>query len=82
MSSSRRSSPSRAPRRGGACPVCGAGPVLPVTGDVVLRIRGRRYKIADVPHERCEVCRNRIFGIEASGRFDAVVLGRRSRRVA
>jgi YgiT-type zinc finger domain-containing protein len=53
-----------------------------MTDDVVLRVHGRRYRIPDVPHERCQACGERIFGIEAAGRFDAAVLKGRSKRVA
>ncbi|MGH7554630.1 MAG: YgiT-type zinc finger protein [Longimicrobiales bacterium] len=81
MSSSRRSSRSRRVK-GGKCPTCGATRVVPVTEDVVLRIHGHRHRIADVPHERCQRCGERIFGIDVAGRFDAAVLKGRSTRVA
>jgi YgiT-type zinc finger domain-containing protein len=82
MSSSRRSSRSRRVGRAGRCPRCGAARVARITEDVVLRVHGHRYRIADVPHERCQGCGERIFGIEVAGRFDAAVLRGRSRRVA
>ena len=53
-----------------------------VTEDVVLRVRGRRHRVSDVPHERCQACGERIFGIEVAGRFDTAVLKGRSKRVA
>ena len=46
--------------------------VVPVTEDIVLRVRGRRYKVAGVAHERCQACGERIFGVEAGRRFDAL----------
>jgi len=55
---------------------------VPVTADVVLRIRGRRYEFEGVPHERCGACGEQLFGIDASRRFDARILGRRRHRVA
>jgi hypothetical protein len=53
-----------------------------VTEDVVLRVHGRRHRISDVLHERCQTCGERFFGIEVAGRFDAAVLKGRSKRVA
>lgn len=82
MSSYRQSSPSRPARKAGRCPTCGAARVVPVTEDVVLRVHGRRHKVSDVPHERCQACGERIFGIEVAGRFDTAVLKGRSKRVA
>ena len=82
MSSSRRSSPSRPTDTAGRCPTCGGARVVRVREDVVLRVRGRRHKIPDVLHERCQACGERIFGIEVAGRFDAAVLRGRSKRVA
>jgi YgiT-type zinc finger domain-containing protein len=55
--------------------------VAHVTEDLVLRIRGRRYTLEGLDHERCTACGERIFGIEASRQIDGVVLSRR-RRVA
>jgi hypothetical protein len=49
---------------------------------VVLRIRGVRHRFVDVPHERCEDCGERIFGLETSRLFDATVLHRRRTRAA
>ena len=82
MSSSRRSSRSRQVGKAGRCPRCGASRVVRVTEDVVLHLRGRRHRIPDVPHERCQRCGERIFGIEAAARFDAAVLKGRSKRIA
>ncbi|TMB59002.1 MAG: YgiT-type zinc finger protein [Deltaproteobacteria bacterium] len=82
MSSSRRSSRSRRAGKAGTCPRCGAARVVPVMEDVVLRVHGHRHRIPDVPHERCQGCGERIFGIEVAGRFDAAVLKGRSKRVA
>ena len=53
-----------------------------VTEDIILRVRRGRYRIPDVPHERCQACGERIFGIEVAGRFDTAVLKGRSKRVA
>lgn len=86
MSSSRRSSPSRATHRmsrtTASCPTCGLRRVIPVSEDVVFRVRGRRYKIEAVVHERCESCGERIFGVDAARRFDALILKRTRGRVA
>ena len=76
MSSSPRSSRSRKPKTA-PCPTCGSRRVLRVTEDIVLRVGGNRYKVEAVPHERCSRCGERVFGIDASHRFDAVVLSRR-----
>jgi len=51
--------------------------VVEVRDVVVLRVRGSRHRFADVPHERCENCGERIFGVEASRLFDAALLHRR-----
>jgi hypothetical protein len=45
--------------------------------DVVLRVGRRRHVVERVPHERCEACGERIFGLEVSQRFDAEILRRR-----
>ena len=82
MSSSRRSSRPRKSPRPGACPTCGGRRVIPVTDDVVLRVRGRRYRIEGVAHEQCQACGERIFGLEASRQFDGVVLRGKRGRVA
>lgn len=82
MSSSRRSSPSKGGRQAGPCPTCGARRVVPVVEDVLLRVKRRRYTVQSVPHERCGACGERIFGMEASQRFDAEILRRRPGRVA
>ena len=72
MSSSRRSSRDDAAAGRGRCPTCGSRRVSRVTEDVTLTIRGRR-RFAHVEHERCAACGERIFGIEASLRFDAAL---------
>jgi hypothetical protein len=46
---------------------------------VVLVVRGVRHRFPDVEHERCLACGERIFGFEASKRFDALFTRRRSR---
>jgi len=74
MSSSRRSSRSRARRQDGRCPTSGARRVAPVVEDVALRVGRRRHIVQRVPHERCQSCGERIFGLEASQRFDAEIL--------
>lgn len=81
MSSSRHNS-SRPTRPTGACPTCGARRVVPVVDDVVLRVGRRRYTIKKVSHKRCAACGERMFGVEASQRFDAEILSRRPRRAA
>jgi ribosomal protein L37E len=48
----------------------------------VLTVGKRAHRFAKVPHERCERCGERIFGIEASKRFDAALLKGRGRRAA
>jgi YgiT-type zinc finger domain-containing protein len=82
MSSSRQSSQSSRARKPGRCPTCGRYALKPVTEDVVLRVRRRAFRFESVPHERCTVCGERIFGIEASCKSDAVILPKRGRRVA
>ena len=70
MSSSRRSSRNKRP---GPCPSCGAARVEAVIEDVTLRIGRKRRKFTAVPHERCQACGERIFGIEVSKTFDALL---------
>ncbi len=82
MSSSHRSSPIRSTQRHTKCPICGAHRLRSVVQDVVLRVRGRRFVIKDVPHEQCAACGERILAIETSRRFDVAVFGRRRGRVA
>lgn len=82
MSSSRQSLHSKPVRRAGTCPTCGAKRVVRVTEDVVLRVRGRRYRLESVPHERCAACGERILGADVARQFDALVLGRKSGRAA
>jgi len=50
-----------------------------VTEDVTLRVGGRAYSFEAVLHERCAACGERIFGLEASRRFDVGILPRRRR---
>jgi hypothetical protein len=52
--------------------------VIAVEEDVDLDVGRRRHRFERVPHERCLACGERIFGIDASQRFDAVALRRRS----
>jgi YgiT-type zinc finger domain-containing protein len=49
---------------------------------VTLRVRGVAHRFADVPHERCPSCGERIFGVEASRTFDALITGRRRSHAA
>lgn len=82
MSLSRRSSPRHRAQRLTTCPICGARRLRSVVEAVVLRVRGRRFVMKNVPHEHCAACGERILGIETSRGFDAAVLGRRRGRVA
>ena len=45
MSSSRQSLRSKPLRGGGSCPTCGAKQIVLSTEDLVLRVRGRRYRL-------------------------------------
>jgi YgiT-type zinc finger domain-containing protein len=56
--------------------------VTAVVEDITLRIGKRSHRFAAVPHERCAQCGERIFGIDASKRFDAAILKRPGRRAA
>jgi len=49
---------------------------------VVLRVSGRRHRFDAVPHEKCNRCGERIFGLDASKRFDAVLTARGHTRAA
>jgi hypothetical protein len=49
-----------------------------VCEDVTLELRGVQHRLADVAHERCAACGERIFGLEASKRFDTLLRRRRS----
>jgi hypothetical protein len=40
------------------------------------------HRFADVAHERCEKCGERIFGVAASRFLDAALLARRRSRAA
>jgi len=53
--------------------------VVPVTEDVTFRVGGRTHRFEAVAHERCAACGERIFGLEASRRFDQAILPRRRR---
>jgi hypothetical protein len=44
-----------------------------VREEVVLRVRGVSHRFPDVEHERCAACGERIFGLEASKLFDALI---------
>jgi hypothetical protein len=81
MSSSRRSLPTRR-QRAGRCPTCGSERVIAVEEDVILRIRQRCHRFECVAHERCQACGERIFGIDVSRQFDAVIFKPRRRRAA
>jgi hypothetical protein len=50
-----------------------------VKEDVMLKVGRRVHHFPDVVHERCMACGERIFGVEASQQFDAVILKRRRR---
>ena len=76
MYSSRRSSRSEAT---GSCPTCGSTRVIAVIEDVILPVGGRKRRFAQVPHEKCLACGERIFGLEASKLFDAALPSRRRR---
>jgi len=54
----------------GPCPSCGSPDITAVVVDVILTVRGNVRTVTAVAHERCNVCRERIFGVEASKRFD------------
>ncbi|MBI5488531.1 MAG: hypothetical protein HY905_14455 [Deltaproteobacteria bacterium] len=53
-----------------------------MTETIVLRVHGAPRRFEDVPHERCLACGERIFGLEVSRMFDAVLLRRRRSRAA
>jgi YgiT-type zinc finger domain-containing protein len=80
MSSSRQNS--RSKYSSGRCPTCGSKRVVSVCEDVVLTIKGVRHLFKAVPHESCAECGERIFGVEASQRFDRAIVARRRRRRA
>jgi YgiT-type zinc finger domain-containing protein len=52
-----------------------------VVEDVEFRVGRKRVRFADVAHEKCPVCAERVFDLETSRRFDAA-LGRRRRPAA
>jgi hypothetical protein len=56
--------------------------VVPVTEDIVIRLRGRRYRCEALPHERCAACGELILGIDTARRLDALILRGARRRVA
>jgi YgiT-type zinc finger domain-containing protein len=82
MSSSRPSSRSSRAAASGPCPTCGSSRVRTVREEVTLRIRGVNHRFPEVPHEKCDACGERIFGIDASKRFDALIPRRRRSRAA
>lgn len=82
MSSSRQSSRTDSHGASGACPTCGKRRVVHVTEDVTLSVGRRRHCFEDVPHERCLACGERIFDLETSGKFDAMLSKKRRRRAA
>jgi hypothetical protein len=55
--------------------------VIAVEEDVLLTVGSRRHRFERVPHERCLACGERVFGIEASQRFDAVALRTRTAKM-
>ncbi len=81
MSSSLRKSPNRRPSHG-ACPTCGSARVVAVVEQVALRIRGQSIRFDKIPHEKCESCGERLFGVEASKRFDLALSLRKRNRAA
>lgn len=82
MSSSQQSLRCKPLYAAGTCPTCGAKRVVLVTEDIVLRVRGRRYRLESVPHERCAACGERILGAEVARQLDALVLGKKRGRAA
>jgi hypothetical protein len=56
--------------------------VIRTTEDVVLHVGRRRHRFEAIEHELCLACGERIFGIEASRRFDATILKTRRRSAA
>lgn len=82
MSSSRQNSRNELHRASGACPTCGKRRVIRVTEDVTLSVGRRGHCFEDVPHERCLACGERIFDLETSSKFDAVLSKKRRRRAA
>jgi len=80
MSSPRRNSPTKSRKR--ACPVCSKGPVVDVVEDVVLRVKGRKYRFENIKHELCTKCGERIFDLETSRMFDEKILTKKKSRAA
>jgi YgiT-type zinc finger domain-containing protein len=78
MSSFQRKSRNKTSVRG-ACPTCGGTKVRLVREDLTLRVGSTRHRFADIEHERCDQCGERIFDIAASRIFDAAIRSRRSR---
>ena len=56
--------------------------MIRVTEDITLRVGRGGHCFEDVPHERCLACGERIFDLETSGKFDAVLAKKRRRRAA
>jgi YgiT-type zinc finger domain-containing protein len=52
-----------------------------VVEDVEFRVGRKRVCFANVTHEKCPACEERVFDLETSRRFDTS-LGRRRRRAA
>lgn len=82
MSSSHRNSRNESQTPTGSCPTCGKPRLTRVTEAVTLSVGHRKYRLADVTHELCSRCGERVFGIEASQRFDALLRSARRRRAA
>ncbi len=82
MFSSRQSLRSKPLRRAGTCPTCGAKRAVPVTEDIVLRVRGRRYRLESVPDERCAACGEQILGPDVARQIDVLGFDRKRGRAA
>ncbi len=82
MSSSRQSLRTDSRIASGACPTCGKRRVVSVTEDVTLSAGRRTHCFEDVLHERCLACGERIFDLDTSSKFDAVLAKKRRRRAA
>jgi len=51
--------------------------VIAVQEDIVLHLGGRQQRVVGVDHERCDHCGERIFGVDASRKLDALIMSRR-----
>lgn len=50
--------------------------------DIVLHVKGRKYRFERVKHEVCKACGERIFGLDVSRMFDERILARRKTKAA